>query len=75
MEKNDFIKTFLPNFKIRIAPLTTTKKTTAPTIRSGYFDWVTNTKTPARITPVLKMTSFEVKIMLAFMWASLLFDF
>ncbi len=44
-------------------------------IKSGYFDWVNNTKTPARITPVLIIISFDVKIMVAFMCASLLFDF
>ncbi|MDI3520076.1 MAG: hypothetical protein PWR04_64, partial [Anaerophaga sp.] len=44
-------------------------------IKSGYFDCVIKTKTPATITPVLIIISLDVKIMVAFMCASLLFDF
>ncbi len=44
-------------------------------IKSGYFDWVNKTNTPAAITPVLIIISFDVKIMVAFMCASSLFDF
>ena len=46
------------SFNILVAPLTTTRKTMAPTTRSGYFDRVSKTRIPARITPELMMTSF-----------------
>jgi len=63
-----------PSLSILIAPLTTIKNTMPPTIRSGYFDSVTKTRIPAKITPLLMMTSFDVKIILAFICASSLFD-
>ncbi len=66
---------YLPSFNILNAPRVTIRKIIAPIIKSGYFDWVNNTKTPAAITPVLIIISFDVKIMVAFMCASLLFDF
>ena len=51
------------------------RNTNEPIIRSGYFELVNSTNTPATITPALIIISFEVKIILAFMWASLLLDF
>lgn len=49
---------YFPSFSILIAPLTTTRNTMVPTTRSGYFDRVSKTRIPARITPELMMTSF-----------------
>ena len=48
----------------------TSTKTMEPIIRSGLLDSSHTTRAPARITPKLMITSFEVKIMLAFICAS-----
>ena len=70
-ELDDF---HFPGFNIRIAPFRTRKNTTPPIIKSGYFIWVNMARIPARITPLITITSFDVKIILAFICASLLFD-
>ena len=56
-----------PNFSILIAPWITKMKTIVPTIKSGLFEFNQFTKNPAAITPKLIITSFDVKIILAFM--------
>ena len=42
---------------------------TKPMTKSGKAEPVNMTSTPAKITPVLAMTSLAEKIQLAFMWA------
>ena len=61
--------------KILHAPRATITKTIEPTTRSGILEFVRKTSTPARITPTFTITSFDVKIMLAWMWASSLLLF
>ena len=63
-----------PSFNILIAPLRTIIKTIPPIIKSGYFVCVSKTRIPARITQLFIITSFDVKIILAFICASSLFD-
>lgn len=53
---------YLERFNILNAPKPTRQNTAAPTRRSGIFEPVTNTRTPATITPIFTSTSFEVKI-------------
>lgn len=65
----------LTSFKNRNAPRTTIRKKIPPITRSGYLEWVIKTRTPAAITPLFMITSFDVKIILARMCASLLFPF
>ena len=70
------ISAYLLKFNILNAPLITKIKTIVPTNKSGLFEFNKFTKIPAMITPKFIMTSFDVKIILAFICAcSLLFDF
>lgn len=57
----------LLNFSIRNAPWITKTKTIVPIIKSGLLELNQFTITPANITPKFIITSFEVKIILAFM--------
>ena len=66
---------YFANCNILYAPLATMINTIAPMIKSGYDELSQCTKSPAVITPVLIITSFEVKIILACIWASLLLPF
>jgi hypothetical protein len=67
---------YLLSFNILNAPCITNIKTMVPMIKSGLLELNQLTKTPAVITPKLIITSFDVKIILAFICASsLLFDF
>ena len=49
-------------FNILIAPLKTKINTNNPTTKSGIFEFRNKTKTPAIITPILAITSFDVNI-------------
>ncbi len=51
--------------KILNAPRATMIKTIVPMIRSGSLEFKRKTSPPAMMTPMLMMTSLEVKIMLA----------
>ena len=62
---------FYYSFNILIAPWPTITKTIIPIIKSGYFEFVRKTSTPAKITPQFTITSFEVQIELARICASL----
>ena len=66
---------YLPSFNILRAPWITKTKTIVPIIKSGLLEFNQWTKTPAIITPKFMITSLDVKIMLACIWASWLFDF
>jgi len=55
--------------RIRMAPFNTTKAIMVATTRSGNGELKSRTSTAATMTPKFAMTSFVVKIQLAFMWA------
>ena len=55
------------NRRIRMAPFRTTSAITVATARSGTFEPVRRTRPAAIITPRFAITSFVVKIQLAFM--------
>ena len=65
-EPKNTVSDHLLNFKILNAPCITKTKTTVPIIKSGLFEFSQFTRRPAITTPMLIITSFEVKIILAF---------